>query len=87
MNRKALWVAQTGVLLALLIVVQAVTSGLGNTLVTGSLVNLILIVAVTTGGLASGITIALLSPLFAFIFGIGPAFPQIVFVLRLEMLY
>ena len=46
---------------------------------TGSLVNLILIVAVTTGGLTSGITIALLSPLFAFIFGIGPAFPQIVF--------
>lgn len=83
MNRKALWVTQTGVLLALLIVVQAVTSGLGNTLVTGSLVNLILIVAVTTGGFASGFTIALLSPLFAFMFGIGPAFPQIVFCIAI----
>lgn len=83
MNRKALWVTQTGVLLALLIVVQAVTSGLGNTLVTGSLVNLILIVAVTTGGFASGFTIALLSPLFAFMFGIGPAFQQIVICVAL----
>lgn len=83
MNRRALWVAQTAVLLALLIAVQAVTSGLGNTLVTGSLVNLILIVAVTTAGLASGGTIALLSPFFAFIFGIGPAFPQIVFCISL----
>lgn len=83
MDRKALWITQTGVLLALLIVVQAVTSGLGNTLVTGSLVNLILIVAVTTGGLASGLSIALLSPIFAFMFGIGPAFPQIVFCVML----
>ncbi|GCF95625.1 hypothetical protein NRIC_35160 [Enterococcus florum] len=79
MNRKALWITQTAVLLALLIAIQAVTAGLGNTLVTGSLVNLILIVAVTTGGLASGLTIAALSPFFAFMFGIGPAFPQIVF--------
>ncbi|WP_311819668.1 ECF transporter S component [Enterococcus viikkiensis] len=79
MKRKALWITQTGVLLALVITIQAVTAGLGNTLITGSLVNLILIVAVTTGGLASGIMIALLSPIFAFIFGIGPAFPQIVF--------
>ena len=83
MNRKALWVTQTGVLLALLIVVQAVTAGLGNTLVTGSLVNLILIVAVTTGGLASGLSIALLSPIFAFMLGIGPAFPQIVFCIAI----
>lgn len=83
MNRKALWITQTAVLLALLIAVQAVTSGLGNTLVTGSLVNLILIVAVTTGGLASGLTIALLSPIFAFMFGIGPAFPQIVFCIMI----
>lgn len=83
MNRRALWIAQTAVLLALLIAVQAVTSGLGNTLITGSLVNLILIVAVTTAGLASGGTIALLSPFFAFIFGIGPAFPQIVFCISL----
>ncbi|WP_379971618.1 ECF transporter S component [Enterococcus devriesei] len=83
MQRKALWITQTAVLLALLIAVQAVTAGLGNTLITGSLVNLILIVAVTTGGLASGITIAVLSPIFAFIFGIGPAFPQIVFCIAI----
>lgn len=78
MNRKALWITQTAVLLALLIAVQAVTSGFGSTLLTGSLVNFILIVSVVTVGLSSGLTIALLSPFFAFMFGIGPKFWQII---------
>lgn len=78
MNRKALWITQTAVLLALLIAVQAVTSGFGSTLLTGSLVNFILIVSVVTVGLPSGLTIALLSPFFAFMFGIGPKFWQII---------
>lgn len=78
MNRKALWITQTALLLALLIAVQAVTSSLGNTFITGSLVNLILIVAVMTGGLTSGLIVALFSPVLAYFFGIGPAFLQIV---------
>lgn len=78
MNRKALWITQTAVLLALLITVQAVTSSFGSTLLTGSLVNFILIVSVTVIGLPSGLTIALLSPFFAFMVGIGPKFWQII---------
>lgn len=78
MNRKALWITQTAVLLALLIAVQAVTSGFGSTLLTGSLVNFILIVSVILVGLPSGLTIALLSPFFAFMVGIGPKFWQII---------
>lgn len=79
MNRKALWITRTAVLLALLIAVQALTAGLGNTLITGSLVNLILILAALTGGLSSGLAVALLSPIFAYFLSIGPAFWQIVF--------
>ncbi|MBP2100063.1 ECF transporter S component [Enterococcus rivorum] len=78
MNRKALWITQTAILLTLLIAVQAVTAGFGNTFITGSLVNLILIVSVVIAGLSSGLAVALLSPLFAYFFGIGPIFWQIV---------
>lgn len=78
MNRKALWITQTAILLALLIAVQVVTAGFGNTFITGSLVNLVLIVSVMIAGLTSGLAVALLSPLFAYFFGIGPIFWQIV---------
>lgn len=78
MNRKALWITQTAVLLALLVAVQAVTAGFGNTLITGSLVNMILIVAVMLAGFTSGLAVALFSPLFAYFFGIGPAFWQMI---------
>lgn len=83
MNRKALWITQTALLLALLITVQIVTAGFGTTLITGSLVNLILIVSVTVAGLSSGLAVALLSPIFAYFVGIGPAFWQIVFCVAL----
>ncbi|WP_330927591.1 ECF transporter S component [Enterococcus sp. BWB1-3] len=78
MNKNTLWITQTAVLLALLIAVQAVTSGFGSTLLTGSLVNLLLIVSVILVDLPSGLTIALMSPFFAFMFGIGPKFWQII---------
>ncbi|WP_265458281.1 hypothetical protein [Enterococcus sp. HY326] len=77
MNRKAHWITQTAVLLAMLVAVQGLTSALGNQFVTGTLVNLILIVAVSLGGISSGLTIAIVSPFFARIFGIGPVFWQI----------
>ncbi len=72
MKKNALWITRTAVLLALLIVTQAGTAFLGNTLITGSLVNLILIVTVMCAGLASGVTVAALSPFFAKLIGIGP---------------
>ena len=62
---------ETAVLLALLVTLQAVTKSLGQ-LVTGSCVNAILAIAVLFTGLGSGITVALISPILAFLLGIAP---------------
>jgi len=77
-NAKVRWITQTAVLLALLIAVQAATARLNNTYITGSIVNLLLVLSVTLCGLSSGIALAVISPLFAFLLGIGPAMIQIV---------
>lgn len=71
MNRKIRWITETAVLLALLIVLQAVTKAFGQ-LVTGSCVNAVLAVAVLLAGMSSGITIAILSPVLAYLLGIAP---------------
>ena len=71
MKKKTLWIAETAVLIALLVVLQFVTKPLGQ-LVTGSCVNAVLATAVLIAGLGSGLTVAVLSPFFAFILGIGP---------------
>ncbi len=68
---KILWITETAVMLALLIVLQAVTKAMGQ-FVTGSCVNAILAVTVLLSGLGSGITVALLSPVFAYLLGIAP---------------
>ena len=78
-NKKVLWITQTAVFIAVLIVVQYVTKALGQ-YVTGSLVNMILVTAALTAGLASGLTVAVLSPFFAFFFGIGPVIQIVPFV-------
>ena len=77
MNVKVKWITQTGILLAMLVVVQLVTKSIGQ-IVTGSLVNLILAIATLVGGLTCGITLSVISPIIAFILGIGPAFLPIV---------
>lgn len=69
MNQKVRWITQTAVLLALLVVFQAVTRSFGQ-LVTGSCVNAVLAVAVLLAGMSSGVTIALLSPVLAYLLGI-----------------
>ena len=71
MNKKVRWITETAVLLALLIVLQAVTKGFGQ-FVTGSCVNAVLGVAVLLAGMSSGITIAVLSPVLAYLLGIAP---------------
>ena len=76
-NSKIIYITQTAVMLALLIVVQLITRSFGQ-LVTGSIVNLILLVSVFIIGIYGGVTIAVLSPLLAFLAGIGPAFIQII---------
>lgn len=78
MKKRTLWITQTALLLALLIVVQAVTASFRNPLITGSMVNLLLILSLMTGGLSCGLTVALLSPLLAFLLSIGPPFWQII---------
>ena len=78
LHKRVLWITQTAVMLALLIAVQAATSGLGNQFVTGSCVNLILAVTALTVGLWGGVAVAVISPFGAFLFGIGPKFIQLI---------
>lgn len=68
---KLLWITETAVMLALLITLQWATKPLGQ-LVTGSCVNAALAVTVLVAGMSSGVTVALLSPVFAFLLGIAP---------------
>lgn len=70
MHNRIRWVTQTAILLALLVALQALTKGFGQ-LVTGSCVNALLAISVLLGGLSCGITIALLSPVLAFLLGIA----------------
>lgn len=71
MNPKIRWMTQTAVMLALLITLQAATKAAGQ-LVTGSCVNAILAVTVLAAGLSSGVTVAVISPVLAYLLGIAP---------------
>lgn len=80
-HQRVLWITRTGVLVALLVVLQWATSGtqaFAGQYITGSCVNAVLAVAVLTCGLWSGVTVAVLSPFCAKLFGIGPQLIQIV---------
>ena len=71
MNKKIRFITETAIMLALLVSLQALTKGFGQ-LVTGSCVNAVLAVAVLVGGLGCGLTVALVSPVLAFLLGIAP---------------
>jgi hypothetical protein len=71
MGKKVLWITETAVMLALLVAMQAITKAMGQ-LVTGSVVNAILAVTVLVAGLSSGITVAVVSPVLAYLLGIAP---------------
>jgi len=71
MSKRIRWITETAIMLALLVTVQALTKPLGQ-LVTGSCVNTVLAVSVLFVGLASGLTIAVASPVLAFLLGIAP---------------
>ena len=77
-KQRALWITQTGVFLAILIVAQAVTRPLGNQFVSGSINNMLFILAVMLIGLTSAIVIAVISPIIATIIGIGPVLPPLI---------
>jgi hypothetical protein len=78
MNKKisVRWITRTAVMLALLICLQALGSRIPDPmvkqLITGTCVNAVLTVTVLTVGLGSGLTIALISPVFAFVLQIAP---------------
>ena len=82
MKKTIRWITETAVLLALLICLQWVGSMIPNQLVkqliTGTMVNCVLAVAALYAGYGSGVTVALVSPVFAFLLGIAP---QIITVL------
>ena len=71
MNKKIRWITETAVMLALLVTLQALTKGFGQ-LVTGSCVNAVLAVTALVAGLPSGLTVALISPVLAYLLGIAP---------------
>ena len=73
MSKKIRWITETAVMLALLVSLQALTKPMGQ-LVTGSCVNAVLAITVLLAGISSGIAVALISPVFAFLFGIAPNF-------------
>ncbi|MEX1307740.1 MAG: ECF transporter S component [Eubacteriales bacterium] len=78
-KQKILWITRTAILLALLLVLQTVSKPLGQ-LVTGSLVNMVLVVAVMVAGLASGLTVAIVSPLLATLLGISAMWVLVPFI-------
>ena len=93
-NKRILWITETAVMTALLIVLQTATKA-GGQYVTGSCVNAVLAGSVLAVGVWSGVVVALLSPFFAFLLGIGPqllpivpsiAVGNLVFVLILGLL-
>ena len=71
MKKKILWITETAVMLAALVALQYVTKPLGQ-LVTGSCVNLVLAVTVLLVGASGGVTVALISPVMAYLLGIAP---------------
>jgi len=70
-SKKTKWLTKTALMTALLVVLQFLTKPFGQ-LVTGSCVNAVLAVSVLLAGLPCGLTVAALSPFFAFLLGIGP---------------
>ena len=71
MHKKIRFITETAVMLALLIALQVLTKPMGQ-LVTGSCVNAVLAVTVLAASLGSGITVALISPVLAYLLGIAP---------------
>jgi len=74
---KSLKITKTAIMLALLIVLQTLTRGLGQ-YVTGSLVNCILFMSCYFVGTWGSVVIAIISPFLAFMLGIGPMYLPIV---------
>ena len=73
MKKNVRFITQTAIMLALLVTLQALTKPMGQ-LVTGSFVNAVLAISALFAGLLSGITVAIISPVLAYLLGIAPNF-------------
>ena len=71
MKKKILCITETAVMLTLLVTLQSLTKPMGQ-LVTGSCVNTVLAVTALVAGISSGITVAIISPVLAYLLGIAP---------------
>ncbi len=71
MNKKIKWVVETGIFIALLLILQTITKLLG-TIVTGSAVNFVLVAATLMVSMSSGLIVAVASPFLALLLGIVP---------------
>ena len=71
MNNKIKWITRSAAAIALIIVAQAATAGLGQQLLTGSLVNLVLALSTLLFGWSVGAAAAIASPFFAYFLGIN----------------
>jgi len=86
MKRNALWITQTALMLALLITLQWITKPFGQ-IITGTCVNLVLAVTALMIGLGSGMAVAILSPLFAYVLGIAPQLLTVPVIMAGNALY
>lgn len=71
MKTKVRRICETAILLALLVVLQAITKPFG-TILTGTAVNFILIATAVLIGTASGLVVGIVSPFLALLLGIVP---------------
>lgn len=77
MKNKTRFMTETALMVAVLVVLQAITKNAGQ-LVTGSCVNAVLALSLLVSSAASGFSVALISPFVAFLLGIGPVVPAVV---------
>jgi len=77
---KIFWISRTALFISMVIAWQGFSAVFGNQLITGSGVNLILAVTAVASGLSSGLVVAMVSPIMAKFFGIGPLWQIIPFM-------
>ena len=91
MKKSIFWITRTAAMLALLICLQWAGSLIPEQtvkqLVTGSFVNCVLAITVLMVGKSAGITVAVISPVCAFLFGIAPNFITVVPIMAGNVLY
>lgn len=91
MNKKIHWITETAVMLALLICLQwvggLIPTPLTKQLITGTMVNCVLAVTVLVAGRSSGVAVALVSPIFAFLFKIAPVFTAVPIIMVGNLCY